>query len=225
MTADHNDFPPPDRTDMSAATGGASTPGAHPSADGASGDPPPARTRWVVAAIGALVLALFAVPFLRGPDHGGAGGGAVAGDDGLCAAGRGAANLDFTLTSMEGEEVRLSDYRGKVILLNFWATWCAPCRVEIPDFVEVYEEYKDRGLEILGVLNLDDPSPDDLRAFATEYNMNYPVFRASDEFEAANGPIWGLPTTFLIDREGTICTKHMGPMSKETVEREIKGLL
>jgi peroxiredoxin len=224
MTADHNDVPSPDLTDRPAATGGASTPDAHPPTEGSSGGPPPPRTRWVVAAIGALVLALFAVPFLRGPGHYDSVG-QVAGDDGLCAAGRGAANLDFTLTSMEGEQVRLSDYRGKVILLNFWATWCAPCRVEIPDFVEVYEEYKDQGLEILGVLNLDDPSPDDLRAFATQYNINYPVFRASDEFEAANGPIWGLPTTFLIDRQGTICTKHMGPMSKETVAREIKGLL
>lgn len=223
MTSPHS-HPTPDHSHPATpdASPGASVPAASESADGGA---PPSRKRWIAAALGALALALFAVPFLRGPGASDSAGGAVAGDDGLCATDRGTANLDFTLTSMEGEEVRLSDYRGKVILLNFWATWCGPCKIEIPDFVEVYEEYRDQGLEILGVLSLDDPSPEGLRAFATEYKMNYPVFRASDEFEAANGPIWGLPTTFLIDRQGTICRKHMGAVSKETVEREIKGLL
>lgn len=196
-----------------------------PAGTGHADDPPPGRKRWVVAAMGALALALFAVPLLRGPDDHSAPGVPVASEDGICATSRGTANLDFTLTDMNGAKIQLSDYKGKVILLNFWATWCGPCKIEIPDFVEVYDQYRDRGLEILGVLNLDDPTADELRAFATHYRMNYPVFRASDEFEAANGPIWGLPTTFLIDRQGTICAKHMGPVSKETVEREIKGLL
>jgi thiol-disulfide isomerase/thioredoxin len=197
-----------------------------PPADATPPDEPQrSRKRWIAVALAGLALALFAVPLLRGPVTSHQAAGPVAGEDGLCATSRGVANLDFTLTSMSGEEVRLSDYRGKVILLNFWATWCGPCKYEIPDFVEVYDAYRDQGLEILGVLNLDDPSDEELRAFADEYGMNYPVFRASDEFEAANGPIWGLPTTFLIDRAGTICSKHMGPVSKETVEREIKGLL
>ena len=193
-------------------------------------EPPRSRTRWVVAAVAALAVALFAVPLLRGPDDHAGGMGheeetAVAGREGTCAASRGKANLDFTLTDMSGAPVRLADYRGRVILLNFWATWCGPCKVEIPDFVEVYNEYRDQGLVILGVLNLDDPSNDQLRAFATEYQMNYPVFRAHDDFAEANGPVWGLPTTLVIDREGTICSKHMGLVTKETVEREIKRLL
>jgi peroxiredoxin len=227
MTPQSSDETPdrPDTASSDPATPGppgAGTAGVDDPSDG----PPPSRKRWVVAAMGALALALFAVPFLRGPDyHDDAAGANIAGQDGTCSASRGVANLDFTLTDIDGAEVRLSDYRGKVILLNFWATWCAPCKIEIPDFVEVYDEYRERGLEILGVLNLDEPSPAELRAFAAQFRMNYPIFRASDEFEAANGPIWGLPTTFLIDRQGSICSKHMGPVSKETVEREIKGLL
>ena len=185
----------------------------------ASGAPEKGRRRWVVAAMAALAVALFAVPLLRGPDvhedH-------DAGEASSCGT---PANLDFTLTAMDGAKKRLSDYKGQVILLNFWATWCGPCKVEIPDFVEVYNEHRDKGLVILGVLSLDEPSDDQLRAFAAEYKMNYPVFRADDDFSEANGPIWGLPTTLVIDRQGAICSRHMGMVTKETVEREIKGLL
>ena len=186
------------------------------------------RRRWGLAAAAALAVALFAVPFIQGPamhpDSDGAAAGAAA-DAATCAASEGKANFDFTLKDMNGASVRLSDYKGKVVLLNFWATWCGPCKVEIPEFVEVYEEYKDRGFEILGVLAMDEPSPEELKAFASAYRMNYPVLRANQEFEDAHGPLWGLPTTFIIDRQGSICTKHMGPVSREIVEREIKGLL
>jgi peroxiredoxin len=190
-------------------------------------EPPPAsRKRWIAAALGALAVALFAVPLLRGP--GGATRSstptaAVSGGTASCS--EGVANFDFTMKDKNGADVRLSDFKGKVVLLNFWATWCGPCKVEIPEFVDVYAKYKDRGFEILGVLAMDDPSRDDLHAFLNTYKMNYPVFRTNDEFENAHGPLWGLPTTFIIDRQGAICTKHMGPVSKETVEREIKGLL
>jgi peroxiredoxin len=196
----------------------AGAPGGGPP-DGGPERPEAGRRRWVLAAMAALAVALFAVPLLRGPD----GGGTRSTEGGSC--GRGVANLDYTLTDMDGAQVRLADYKGQVILLNFWATWCGPCKVEIPDFVDVYSRYRDQGVVVLGVLNLDDPSPDQLRAFATEYKMNYPVFRANDDFADANGPIWGLPTTLVIDRDGSICGKHMGLVTKETVEREIKGLL
>ena len=179
---------------------------------------PRSRKRWVVAAMAALAVALFAVPLLRGPaDHS---HGAASGES--CGT---PAKLDFTLTDMDGRKKRLTDYKGQVILLNFWATWCGPCKVEIPDFVQVYNQYRDRGLVVLGVLNLDEPSEEQLRAFAAEHKMNYPVFRADDDFAEANGPVYGLPTTLVIDRQGSVCARHMGLVTKETVEQEIKGLL
>jgi peroxiredoxin len=194
-------------------------------------DPPmPTRKRWVVAALAALGVALFAVPLLRGPgDHVAAGGEtkaetttAAAGPS--CAA-KERANFDFTLKDAKGADVKLSAYKGKVVLLNFWATWCGPCKVEIPEFVEAYQKYRDKGFVILGVLSEDDPSAADLQAFMAEHKMNYPVLRQHDGVDAAFGPLWALPTSFIIDRNGGICTKHMGPVSKEMLEREISGLL
>ena len=194
-----------------------------------TGDPglPRTRRRWVLAALAALAVALFTVPLLQGPDSTpGATDAAVSTASGpACAAGEGKANLDFTLKDMSGADVPLSKYKGKVVLLNFWATWCGPCKVEIPEFVEVYNEHRDQGFEILGVLTQDDAPADELRAFASSLGINYPVLRGTEAFEEANGPIYALPTTFVIDRHGTICTKHMGMMPKAMVEQEIKGLL
>jgi peroxiredoxin len=216
-----------------AATGEAAGP-VDASGTGAPGDaPPPGRKRWVVAAMAALAIAFFTVPFLQGPDAPAPAPGVASSEArngataaaGTCPEPEGAANFNFTLKDMNGANVRLSDYKGKVVLLNFWATWCGPCKVEIPEFVEVYSQYRSRGFEILGVLSQDEPSSDDLHKFASGFKMNYPVFRANEDFENAHGPIWALPTTYIIDRTGAICRKHMGPVSRDTVEREIKGLL
>jgi cytochrome c biogenesis protein CcmG/thiol:disulfide interchange protein DsbE len=191
-------------------------------------DAPASRKRWIAAAVGALAVALFSVPLMQGPDtepaSTSASGSAAAGGS-SCTEPEGKANFDFMLKDMNGADVRLADYKGKVVLLNFWATWCGPCKVEIPEFVEVYQQYRGRGFEILGVLAQDDPSRDDLRSFTSAYKMTYPILRTNEEFENAHGPIWALPTSYIIDRSGSICTKHMGPVSRETVEREIKGLL
>jgi peroxiredoxin len=227
MTHDNQNIPP--AADQHAPAPDLSQPAAPtPAGPGDEAARAAGRRRWILAAAAALAVALFAVPFIQGPAmQSGADGAAAgaAGDSGTCAASEGKANFDFTLKDMNGASVRLSDYKGKVVLLNFWATWCGPCKVEIPEFVEVYKEYKDRGFEILGVLAMDEPSPEELKAFADAYHMNYPVLRANQEFEDAHGPLWGLPTTFVIDRQGSICTKHMGPVSREIVEQEIKGLL
>ena len=195
-------------------------------------DPPArGRGRWVMAAFAALGVALFAVPLLRGPGERGTGDtmstAVPSVPDGApaCSSALGPANLDFTLKDIDGRKVRLSDYKGKVILLNFWATWCGPCKLEIPAFVEAYQQYRDRGFVILGVLSEDDPSPEDLRTFMGTFRMNYPVFHENAELGDALGPLWALPTSFVIDRHGSICASHLGAVSKEMLEREIKGLL
>ena len=187
------------------------------------------RKRWIAAAAATVGVALFAVPLLRGPADEIDMGQSVANGDGpstaTCSAKTSSANFDFTLKDSNGATVRLADYKGKVVLLNFWATWCGPCKVEIPEFVEAYSKYRDKGFVILGVLSEDDPTPKDLRDFMSEFNMNYPVLHQHAELEEAFGPLWALPTTFIIDRKGQICTKHMGPVSKDALEREINSLL
>ena len=180
------------------------------------------RKRWIAAAAAAVGVALFAVPFLRGPDHLVADSTSPAGA--TCAA-KTSANFDFTLKDPAGANVKLSDYKGKVVLLNFWATWCGPCKVEIPEFVEAYNKYRDRGFVILGVLSQDDPPQQELQAFMSEFRMNYPVMREHAHLEESFGTLWALPTSFVIDRKGQVCSKHMGAFSKEDLEREINGLL
>ena len=204
--------------------------GAGPGAPAAPLDAPdsPAvvgRGRWIAGAVAALGVALYAVPFVRGPELREPAGGDNVAAGPSCSTPKGTANFDFTLKDPAGADVRLSDYRGKVILLNFWATWCGPCKVEIPEFVEAYNAHRDRGFVILGVLSQDDPSAEELREFTNGWGMNYPIFREHVELDESLGPIWAIPTSFIIDRQGSICTKHMGPVSKEVLEREIKRLL
>lgn len=135
------------------------------------------------------------------------------------------ANLDFVLLDMDGAEIKLSDYLGTVILLDFWATWCAPCRIEIPGFIELFDKYEDQGLSILGI-SVDD-SVDALQLYAQEMEMDYPILIGDgrDDIKDAFGPLYGFPTTFLINREGDICHQHTGYAPKEQFEQEILLLL
>ena len=136
-----------------------------------------------------------------------------------------AANLDFTLKDMNGAEVKLADLKGQVVLLNFWATWCGPCRLEIPWFVEFQEKYKDQGFRVVGI-SVDDP-PEALPPFAKRFKVNYPLVVGVDreDVQKAYGPIFGVPITFIIGRDGRICMKHVGQVGKEQFESEIKALL
>jgi peroxiredoxin len=192
----------------------------------AADEPPPVvgRKRWIAAAAAAVGVALFAVPFLRGPGDHVVADSRPAPTGAMCAA-KTSANFDFTLKDPAGANVKLSDYKGKVVLLNFWATWCGPCKVEIPEFVEAYSKYRDKGFVILGVLSQDDPPQQELQAFMSEFKMNYPVMREHTQLEESLGELWALPTSFVIDRKGQVCSKHMGPYSMEALEREINGLL
>ena len=183
--------------------------------------------RWMTATAAAFALAFLTFPVL--PELSGATPWAPAEamneDDAVCDADAGPANLDFTLKDMHGEDVSLAALKGKVILLNFWATWCGPCKVEIPSFVELQDEYRDEGLVVLG-LSVDDPV-EKLQPFADQYKVNYPLLvgLGRDDVQEAFGPLWGIPVTVYIARDGTLCKRHMGLATKEQVERDIRALL
>jgi peroxiredoxin len=130
---------------------------------------------------------------------------------------------DFTLQQLDGQSLTLSSYRGKVILLDFWATWCYPCREEIPHFVEMQKKYAARGLQVIGV-SMDD-SPEPVPAFYQQYHMNYPVVMGSAKIGESYGGLLGLPITFLLDRQGRMTAKHIGATDSAVFEREIQRLL
>jgi peroxiredoxin len=128
----------------------------------------------------------------------------------------------FTLMDVNGGMVSLSDFKGKVVILDFWATWCPPCKREIPDFITLQSEYASKGLQIVGVA-LD--QPDKVRAFAKQNGMNYPVLLGSDQISALYGGIEGIPTTFILDKNGNIVNRFEGFRPKEDFEAEISRLL
>jgi peroxiredoxin len=185
------------------------------------------KSRWIIAGAAALSLALLTLPLLRGRTGGEAIPGKSAGGPGpehpgSCEA-EGRANFDFVLKDQHNVPVKMADYKGKVVIVNFWATWCGPCKIEIPDFVKLYDQYKEKGLVIVGI-SVDD-SPEQLKAFMAEYKMNYPVLQMTPDVESAWGPFYGYPTSLIVARDGSICTKHLGPATKEQFEKEIKALL
>lgn len=132
---------------------------------------------------------------------------------------------DFTLMDRAGEMRSIQSWPGKSLIVNFWATWCAPCRDEIPGLVELYEKHKDAGFVVLGVAV--DDTVDALEPFVAELGMTYPVLVENGRYELrdAYGPLVGFPTSFLITREGTMCVRHVGIAAKEQHEAEIEGLL
>jgi thiol-disulfide isomerase/thioredoxin len=141
-----------------------------------------------------------------------------------CMANAKPAKLDFTIKDLDGKDVSLTSFKGKVILLNFWATWCGPCKAEIPGFVELQNTYKN-DLVVIGY-SVDD-KPEQARAFANEYKMNYPILLGDgrEDVQDSYGPIWGIPASFIISRDGKVCKKHLGIAPKAVFEKEIKALL
>ena len=187
------------------------------------------KSKWILAIAACLGLGLASVPFW--PQSSGVQGLAAQGQTaaapaagGVCEAG-GKAAPAFTLKDMNGADVSLADYKGKIVLLNFWATWCGPCKYEIPSFVKLQDKYRDRGVAFLG-LSVDDPA-DKLKPFAEKYSINYPLLvgLGREDVQDAYGPIYGVPITVVIDRQGNICKTHAGLASEAQLEREISALL
>jgi peroxiredoxin len=132
---------------------------------------------------------------------------------------------EFSLKDANGQTVRLADYRGKVVLLDFWATWCGPCKIEIPWFMEFEKEFKDQGFAVLGV-SMDEDGWSAIKPYVQNMKMNYRVLLGNDAISTAYGGLDSLPTTLLIDREGGIASTHVGvSMGKEEFKDAIVKLL
>ena len=131
---------------------------------------------------------------------------------------------DFTLQSLDGKSMRLSDLRGKAVLLNFWATWCSPCKIEMPWFIELQKQYGSQGLQIVGVA-MDDSSKEEIAKFASDMGVNYPVLLGKEAVGEAYGGVPALPETFFIGRDGRIVDKIIGLKGKAEIEDSIKKAL
>lgn len=131
---------------------------------------------------------------------------------------------DFSLESLDGKDMKLSDFRGKAVLLNFWATWCGPCKIEMPWFVELQNEYASQGLQIVGVA-MDDASKEDISKFTKEMGVNYPILIGKEAVGDEYGGVPALPETFVIGRDGKIVDKILGLRGKAEIEDSIKKAL
>ena len=147
-------------------------------------------------------------------------------EGGSCMANAKDANWNFKLKDLSGKEIELASFKdpNKVVLLNFWATWCGPCKAEIPGFIELQEKYKDK-LTIIGY-SVDDTA-ELAKKYATEYKMNYPIVlgEGREDVQDAYGPIWGIPASFIISKDGKVCRKHMGIAPKAVFEKELIALM
>jgi peroxiredoxin len=131
---------------------------------------------------------------------------------------------EFTLKDSTGKVVHLSDYKGKVVLLDFWATWCGPCNIEIPWFTEFERKYKVRGFEVVGI-SMDDDGWKAIQPFVTQKSINYRIVLGDDKTGDLYGGIEALPTTFVVDREGRIASVHVGLSGRKEFQDAIESLL
>jgi thiol-disulfide isomerase/thioredoxin len=129
---------------------------------------------------------------------------------------------DFTITDLDGRTISSADLRGKVVLVNFWATWCPPCRAEIPDLIKLQDKYRDK-LVIIGISE-DEVPPDEVKAFVSAQKMNYPVVMTNPSLAKIFRGVSALPTTFVIDREGKVVQRHVGMLNPERTELEAQVL-
>jgi len=131
---------------------------------------------------------------------------------------------DFTLLDLEGEEMSLSDFEGKIVVLNFWATWCPPCKAEIPDFIEVCKLYEDKDVQFVGVSV--DKSVEDLKKFVNDFDINYPILIDNTIDNVSPGwNISGIPTTFILSKNGEVLSFNVGMMSRAQLVKAIEDAL
>ena len=128
----------------------------------------------------------------------------------------------LTATDLEGRRISTSALRGKVVIVNFWATWCPPCRAEIPDLIALQQKYKDT-LQVIGV-SQDEVPPEQVKAFAAAHEINYPILMTTSELERLFPGVHALPTSFILDREGRLVQKHVGMLNPEQTELEARSL-
>lgn len=132
---------------------------------------------------------------------------------------------DFVLKDANGTPVKLSDYKGKVVLLNFWATWCGPCALEIPWFMEFEQQYKSQGFAVLGV-SMDEDGWSAVKPYIAEHKVNYRIMLGNDSISQLYGGLDALPTTYVIDREGKVAfPPHVGLINKSEYVQEVQSLL
>ena len=179
----------------------------------------PSSRRRLVAARALIGVLAVALVLGSGCGKGGSGGkaGARAGEVGSTAP-------EFALPDLDGRVIQSADYRGKVVILDFWATWCPPCRKEIPHFVALQSKYRGKGVEVVG-LSLDKGGAQEVRPFAEENNVNYTMLIANQETTEAFGGITGIPTTFILDKEGKIAKRFLGYTDPAIFEETIQHLL
>jgi len=130
----------------------------------------------------------------------------------------------WVLQDVDGKTVKSSDFAGKVVILDFWATWCPPCKAEIPGFIDLQKKYGDKGVEVIGI-SLDQEGPSAVKPFMKQLGMNYPVVMGDDKIVQDFSDIEAIPTTFIIDRSGNVVSKHVGYGDEEGFETEIKPLI
>ncbi len=131
---------------------------------------------------------------------------------------------DFALQDLMGKTVRLSDFVGQVCIVDFWATWCLPCRQEIPHFQALYEKYHNQGVAVIGI-SMDQKGPEVVRKFAKKMKMTYPTVMGDKKTAQAFGDVRSIPTTFVIDQDGNIVKKYVGYQDRYIFERDILALL
>lgn len=136
----------------------------------------------------------------------------------------GKAAPDWQLSDVNGKPLKLADFKGKVVVLDFWATWCPPCRAEIPGLVALQKKYADQGLSVIGV-SVDEQGPKVVKPFIERFAINYPVVMGNEKVLTDYGGITAIPTTFVIDRQGNVVATHQGYTDQATFESEVRPLL